>query len=212
MKEKRERARKRRKGKEKERERERKETERHIFDFSELYWSVPSRWNCVEISWSTCSGSSAGADSREGRAVPIWSRRRRSTLTSTCIEGGGEALAAGRRVITWRRRSWWEKGWVFHIGGDVETLDFPRPAVCPPAHCASSGSPAEQPNQPRRSLATEPTWTFLQSTGYYTQSKNHIVIVHIEAIVDFPETGGITTFSPVFNLLRPLFTFVSIDV
>ena len=144
MKEKRERARKRRKGKEK--ERERKETERHIFDFSELYWSVPSRWNCVEISWSTCSGSSAGADSREGRAVPIWSRRRRSTLTSTCIEGGGEALAAGRRVRTWRRRSWWEKGWVFHIGGDVETLDFPRPAACPPAHCASSGSPAEQPN------------------------------------------------------------------
>ena len=50
-------------------------------------------------------------------------------MTSTCIEGGGEALAAGRRVITWRRRSW-----VFHIGGDVETLDFPRPAACPPAH------------------------------------------------------------------------------
>ena len=211
MKEKRERARKRRKGKEKEREREKRDRETYF----RLFWAVlkcPLQVKlCGDqlihmlgiICRSGLQGRASSSNLIEEEEVDfdqhLHRRRRRgvsSRQTSDHLEEKGlmrEGLGFSHR----RRRR-----------------DIGLSTTC----CMSSCTLRQlrlacwTTKPTRRSLATEPTWTFLQSTGYYTQSKNHIVIVHIEAIVDFPETGGITTFSPVFNLLRPLFTFMSIVV
>ena len=158
----------------------------YLFLCTLCYSSPQLRWSCAGTSWSTCWGSSAGAGGRAWVAAPAWWR---SSRTSTCTGGGGEMWTSSFLTTsiwiegeeTLMRRRWKsERGKSQHIAGDVEISVSPQPAACPPAHCGSSDSPAEQDclqvqSSLYSSFSTNLTWTFLQNHNkrYYNQSKNH---------------------------------------